>query len=552
MGYQGERGGSGSGFLGQGGGSRWAGRSCALLLALALSPPASAQAPETFAAGERWQAGPTAGQSWLPRDLALASGGDLLITGASGTHARSLILGGQLEWDGTESQPVLTEFPSVHGSAAPLSVEAAGDWLFELAQPSTGARVLTARLAHEPATVAWTQDLGADSSGPQAASAFGGGPALLSAARFGSRLALAEFDGLSGLIRLRVLLSETGALVFEQILPGTSLRALALSDHGQRLLMQTGQDLRIFDGTGQLLHAEALGFAPTAVALSGDGQHVAYGLFGAIARLGGGSAGYAPLPLLQGRSGYTPTALDLSTDGTRLAAGWWRYTDGRAVDLSLYELDGGPPVEILLAQQDAPGASLQNQVADCALDASGQRAAFGLWGTGDSAPEVLLFDTLSLSTLLTADLPGSVMSLDLSADGERLAIGAKDVHSNQLGSTGRIHLYSAGTADQVLRRTLQPGLSSTVHFAAPSSTAALLLVGTPGPSLALGGVAGELHVDLSAPWFAIPMIQDAPGEFRLELAPKTGWLGLDLGLQGVGLGPQGLRLASTRLEPPVL
>ena len=297
--------------------------------------------------------------------------------------------------------------------------------------------------------------------------------------------------------------------------------------------------------------AEALGFAPTAVDLSGDGQHVAYGLFGAIGRLGGGSAGYAALPLIQGRNGYTPTALDLSTDGTRLAAGWWRYTDGRAVELSVYELDAGPPVETLLAQQEAPGAPFQNQVADCALNATGSRAAFGLWGTGDSAPEVLLFDTLSPSALLTVDLPGSVMSLDLSADGERLAIGAKDVHSNQVGSSGRIHLYSAGMADQVLRRTLQPGLDSTVHFSATDATAAVLLVGTPGPGLVLAGVAGELNVDLGAPWFAIPMIQGAPSEYHLGLAPKPGWLGLDLAFQGVGLSSSGLRFASTRLEPPV-
>ena len=144
------------------------------------------------------------------------------------------------------------------------------------------------------------------------------------------------------------------------------------------------------------------------------------------------------------------------------------------------------------------------------------------------------------------------MSLDLSADGERLAIGAKDVHSNQAGSSGRVHLYSAGTADQVLRRTLQPGLDSTVQFAAPGSTAAVLLVGEPGPGLALPGVSGPLNVNLAAPWFAIPMIQSAPSEYRLELAPQVGWLGLDLAFQGVGLGPMGLRLASTRLEPPVL
>ena len=419
--------------------------------------------------------------------------------------------------------------------------------MFELAQPASGPRTLLARSATDPDAVVWNLDL-ADPAG----GLFGSGPALMAAAEPGERLAVAEFNPGAGLVRLQVFASDSGAQVFERLIPAASLRGLQLSEAGDRLLLQVASDLLILDGSGQTIHLEQLAFTPSAAAISGDGRQVAFGTFGEIRRLADDGSGYTSQPSVTGPADHLPTALALADDGSRLASGWWRFTDARAVELCAYDLSQSPVVTASLGSQSAPGAALQNFVEACAFDASGRYAAFGLWGTGDGAPEVLVYDVDAGSELLSEDLPGSVQALDFSGDGTRLAIGAKDVHANQLGSLGTVHLFSTGLADQVLENSLRPGVPSAHRFSSPGSSAALCLVGTAGALSPLPGIDGDLHLDLNSPLVAVPMVPDGPGEFRIDLQVQVGWIGIEVALQGVGLGPGGIELANTRVEPRVL
>jgi len=109
------------------------------------------------------------------------------------------------------------------------------------------------------------------------------------------------------------------------------------------------------------------------------------------------------------------------------------------------------------------GGELQNIVSGLALSEGGDVLAAGLWGDALGAtPELLVFEGPSGVPSYEHHMNGSVIEIDLSPDGERLAVASKSVHATEMGGGGAFWLFE--TRDRDFRLHGAPQIGSTVTF----------------------------------------------------------------------------------------
>ena len=513
-----------------------------------LLSPAAAQspsAPDPFAAGPRWSHAASTAEPWLPRDVTFAAGGELVVAGNTGGTAGLGLFGAQWEWDGAGGvDPSLAATTLAHSGSVPLQVEAASDdTVFALEEPAAGARRVARRSVFAIDVETWPLTL--PRRGP--------GSARMDLARSAPLLVVAELDVVALRVWLTWIDTELGVVLATRDLPGASLRELAVSDGGERVLVQCDATITLLDAAGATVHQESAPAVPACAALSGDGMHFAYGRFGGVERraaLPGGS--YGELADVSGPSNEVPTTLALDSTGAVLAAGWWRFTDGRAVRLVSYDLSGEAAHETLLAAQSNPSASVQNYPSAIALDPAGELVAFGLWGVGDAQPELFLFERADPIALVASDLPGSVFAVDLDPRGGRVAAGHKLGHANELSALGAVVLAGSGQTDLTLSRTLETGQLGSIHLEANGAVLGLCLAGAPADPVEVAGIDGLLQLDAAAALAFVPMQPDGVGRFRLDVTPAAAWSGLSIGVQGLALGPGAeLCLSAVRACPPI-
>ena len=504
---------------------RWGTVAWGLVALLAAEGPCCAQDP--FAPGLRWSHTEAQTTTWLPRDVAFAGGGEIALVGVSGTAPGMALFGGQWEADTAGvTTPALDSAGLAFEGSGVLEVEASTtDGLFALEEPAVGPRRVARRSALDLSTESWPLIL------PQR----GPGSGRMELSRDGSLLVVAELDAGSQRVHVTWIDTALGVVLAERELSGASLRALEVSAGGERVLVQRDATISVFDGQGLPVHEETAPSVPTAVALSGDGASFAFSTFGAVERRGfDGVHAYGALGSVAGPSDEVATELALDHTGSVLASGWWRFTDGRAVRLVTHTLAGGGAVETVHAVQDDPASLLQNRPSALELDPSGTLVAFGLWGVGDQQPEVLLFDRAEPQPLLAMDLPGSVFALDLDPTAERVVVGHKATHANQLSGKGAVALGASGRADWVAQRTPKVLQDTAFHFRSSGAQLAFALAGIPSDPQMLFGVSGLLQLEPQVPLAVLPMQPDGMDRFRLDVQPKPGTFGLTVGLQGLG------------------
>lgn len=307
---------------------------------------------------------------------------------------------------------------------------------------------------------------------------------------------------------------------------GGSCTAIDLSADGRKLAMVSDLRLAVFDTT---TGAVDLNFTPfeqlSAVAISGDGSVLSYGTYGAC-RTYEKIAGQYQLRFSRVQpSNFYCAAVDLSDDSRTLVAAYnvanvnseFLTVDTEAYDLPA-SLASGTAVRTMHGVVTATGL-LQNMVADLSCSADGGVFALGVWGDASGpCPEVLVYDRNHDTPILTDSVSGSVMDVDLSADGRRLLVGSKAVHANILGSGGRVAMYGLSAGDLAVTGVPKLGTSVRVTLhGTPFTAVQLFKANSPAITPLPIGTLGMLYLKRSG-ITTIPMPAfDANGESTLDL-----------------------------------
>jgi len=319
--------------------------------------------------------------------------------------------------------------------------------------------------------------------------------------------------------------------------PNGYMRGFDLSADGSTLYYSAGVTANIFDiATTTVVHSTNIGASFDSHAISGDGSVFAYGNFGSISvweRAGGIYTN--TYTRFVGGSCYG-AIVDISDDSSTIAYGFTFYdqylqTQVEALDVA---------TKTVTMTHIASGAgSFQNIIADVAISADGSRFAVGRWGDAlGLVNEVDVYDRNSNTPILSSNLPGSVFSIDISADGQRVVAGSKAVHANTFGNGGRIDLLDNGNEDFELRTVPHVGsLLSFDLYGLPNKQSVLLMANAEStPPKFFPGV-GTLYIQRSSMQLLPHGVTDGTG-----FATGTHQLGASPALIGTSLYFQGLTL----------
>jgi hypothetical protein len=270
---------------------------------------------------------------------------------------------------------------------------------------------------------------------------------------------------------------------FTTLPPGASsqLRGWDLSTDGSTLYFTQGTTAHIFDVVTQtVVFTTNIGSSFDSHAISGDGSVFAYGRFGSM-HVWERSGGTYVNSITETLTGSNFCArIDISDDSSTVAYAWYFYDQGLTVQVNALDVVSGT---VTMTDTVTGTGAFQNAVGGVSCSADGSRFAVGLWGDeGNSAEEVRVYSSSQNAALITSNLPGSVFSIDLSADGQRVVAGSKAVHANTFGNGGQIDLVDTGNEDFILRGT--PSIGTTVDYE---------VHGTPGvPALLLSAPLPEI------------------------------------------------------------
>jgi len=531
---------------------------CCLLAARGGALTSAAQAPsglDPFAPGPRWQHASSAASPWIPRDLAFAAGGELLVAAPAVAHPHLVLLSAAPSAGAT----VLHEDHGFSGALGPVRVAAGSgaQRLYALAQlpDPDAAQRRTQVVAHEPLAASAAQLGGANPAFAPAWSrsigVSGNGSALIACDRAGTRVVVALAQPTHTL--LAWLDGATGATLAEHALPVGALRRLALDADAARAAVVVGSALHVLRSDGSSELALALGAATDALALSQNGETLACGAGNALRRWTRAPQGaWLEQPVLVGQAGELCTRAALSADGSALALGWWHAASGKRARFESWDLALGKRLHEL--HSGSSSSSVQEFPEAVAVSETGSHFAFGSWGGLGAEPELWLLKRGASVPLLQADLGGSVQALALSADGTRLAVAAKAAHANQFSVHGSVRLYDSGERDLQVLRAPRPGGSLELAARSPGAWAAWFALGWPGTAVSIPGLQGALQLELALPPLLLLAQPRGGGQFgrNLPIPASPASIGQDLGVQTVFLAGSGLSLSSVLARPAVL
>lgn len=425
----------------------------------------------------------------IPRALAIGAGGDLALAAAAGANARFELVG--LAASGV--QPALAAFP-LPQTGYSLEV-AAGDEANEfygLSQVLVGGPLQRRTEVRCFDALAWSAG-GQAVRWQHALPMLANGPGRLVAAHDGSRVYAAQFDDVNLQVVVDALDGANGALAWRRTWPAAGFNALAASADGSTLAFVDGAAVVVADAQGALNAAAWMTQASSLLALDADGDTLVHGDGSYLRVLRRQGAAWSTVQSLSGLALEVPARAALSSDGQTLALAWWTATNAGGVRLEAWNLASGQ--RLFHHQQPAVAGGLQNAVEAVRISPDGARAAFAVWGDGSTRPEVLVWDRAKSQVLVSLDLGGSAMGLDMARDGSRLVVARKSVHANQLSNSGDVRVVEFAARD--LHLSSQPRVGSSLGWSARADGAksAILLDGALASApIQLGGLSGSLHI----------------------------------------------------------
>lgn len=280
----------------------------------------------------------------------------------------------------------------------------------------------------------------------------------------GSQVTAVVYDVSGGQTRLSVFDASSPTPTSEfSVDTGGAFEAFEVSGDGKVIALRSQLKLSVVDlESGAVRLSKYYFYSPFAggLSLSGDGSVVAMatGSELQVFEWNGSAYGEPALATLPS-GGYSP-AVAVSGDGSRVAAGTNYYNQQGDFRVQCWDVEG--LVNRLDHATSAPGTT-PNVVSALRLSADGDTIAVGLWGDeGETVPELLVLSPDHPGDLASADLPGSVMDMDLSPDGRRVVVAAKGAHATDFGNGGGLYLFQVGDRDFRLHGA--PQIGATVTF----------------------------------------------------------------------------------------
>ena len=320
------------------------------------------------------------------------------------------------------------------------------------------------------------------------------------------------------------------------------MRGFDLSADGSTLYFSAGTTVNIFDvATATVVHTNIIGASFDSHAISGDGSVFAYGNFNQIS-VWERSGGFYTNTFTRTISGSCYGAIvDISDDSSTIAYGFTFYdaylqTQVEALDVATKN--------VTMTHIATGTGGFQNIIADVAISADGSRFAVGRWGdAGGLVNEVDVYDRNTSTPILSANLAGSVFSVDISADGQRVVAGSKAVHANTFGNGGRITLLDNGNEDFALRTVPHVGaLLSFDLYGLPNKTSVLLQSNAEATPPKLFPGVGTLYIKRNTMQLLVHGTTDGTGfaTGTLQLGSSPALIGTSLYYQGLTLQPRRL------------
>ena len=501
-----------------------------------------------FESGLRWIHSASLASPWIPTRVSFAGGGELVWVATEVSQRRLLV------FDAPGSgviQPALAD-DSVANASYLLAVEAGPDArrMFSLAQYAEPDLLNRRTVVSCHDALAPSHGAAFDSTWSFSFGFVGNGPAYLKTDAEARTVAVAAVADSASYVRVHRLDASTGTVLMARDLSGVSLDSFALSGDGQVSAVSIGRRLVVLDAYGNVLHEELLSGAAKDLALDADGSRLVVGSVGHLRVYDFDGAAYQFVHEHLAPSVESASQVAVSADGQTYAAAWYRFLSADELRCEVY--DGSSHALVNSLVQSGVSAGLQNSPVDLEMTADGRRIAFAAWGQGNAAPEVFLLERGVAQPVLEIDLPGSAMGMDLDESGTRLALVTKNLHANQVGSTGEIRLYDTGERDLQLLAPARLGGTLEVASKKPGAVLALFLVGARSSAPAsLPGMTGQLSLARTHRLRTYGRIADTGG--RADLAVPIPWhsamIGVDLSVQVANRVGGQIVFSDTVLDP---
>jgi hypothetical protein len=284
--------------------------------------------------------------------------------------------------------------------------------------------------------------------------------------RDGSRIVSAAFNAWTGMTQVAVFDSSSGTPIayFPVALPG-GLQTMLLSGDGNRLYLASIARIMVIEvpsGATSYLGYPLDSLFPGGHGFSHDGSIFAYGTYGAVKVFKRSpTTGTYSLAFVHSVPGQNYCdQLAISNDGSTLAAAFEFWDHFLSVQIDAVDLTTSATT---MSNTVTGMGSYANVASAVSMSLDGQRFAVGLWGDqAGTVPQVEFYARDQAAPIGAFSLPGSVMALSMSGDGEHVAVASKSVHANVSGQGGSLTLYQVGGVD--LRMGGVPHVGANVTF----------------------------------------------------------------------------------------
>jgi hypothetical protein len=362
--------------------------------------------------------------------------------------------------------------------------------------------------------------------------------------RDGSRIVSAVLNAWTGMTYVAVFASNSNTPIayFPVALPG-GLNAMLLSGDGNRLYLASVGRIMVIEipsGATSYTGLPIDSLFPGAHGLSHDGSTFAYGTYGAVKVFKRspvtGAYSLAFVHAVPGQN-YCDR-LAISNDGSTLAAAFEFWDHFLSVQIDAVDLE---TCATTMSNTVTGIGTYANVASSISMSLNGQRFAVGLWGDqAGTVPQVEFYARDQSAPIGAFSLPGSVMALSMSGDGEHVAVASKSVHANVSGQGGSITLYQVGAVD--LRMQGVPHAGENVSFqlsGTPGAHARLLYAPNAASQPTVFPGVGTLYLDrpttLSQPLGTVGLNGLAQSSFALPSTVGTTWY-----FQGFSTAPRTL------------